>query len=440
MTRSLMSWGLYPPLPQTPHSCFWRSDLQNLLSHLEKNHFSTLPFGNGRSYGDSCLASSGQVIHTRSLNRFIAADWEKGIVIAEAGMTLEELLVHSIPRGWFLPIIPGTKFVTLGGALANDIHGKNHHLRGTFGCHVNQFGLVRSDRPPLVCSSHENNELFAATIGGLGLTGIIEWLELKLIPIQSCSIDSVHVRFNSLREFFSLSSELDHQHEYTVSWIDCLAKGKSLGRGVYIAGNHAKDGSLDIDSPRKTRVPFTPPISIVNGLTLRLFNTIYYHSHKSTRKPSTINYEPFFFPLDRILHWNRIYGPHGFQQYQCVVPYSCAEQAICEILNAISSSKKGSFLAVLKRFGNISSPGLLSFPFPGITLALDFPQSDSLERVLFHRLDAIVRESSGRLYPAKDAHMSAEDFQKFYPLWKQVETLRDPVLCSRFWKRVTFHE
>ena len=427
---TLKSWGLYPPLPQTPHPCFWRSDLQNLLSHLP----STLPFGNGRSYGDSCLASSGQVLHTRALNRFIAADWEKGIVAAEAGMTLEELLSLCIPRGWFLPIVPGTKFVTLGGALANDIHGKNHHVRGTFGCHVTQFGLVRSDRPTLVCSREENPDLFAATIGGLGLTGIIDWMELKLIPIQSSSIDSLHIRFRSLKEFFALSSQLDQQYEYTVSWIDCLAKG----RGIYIAGNHAKEGPLNLDNSRKTRVPFTPPISLINSLTLRLFNTLYFHVH-SSHKQSTISYEPFFFPLDRILHWNRIYGPRGFQQYQCVIPHPYAESAIGEMLNVISASKNGSFLAVLKRFGDISSPGLLSFPFPGITLALDFPQSNPLTRTLFPRLDAIVREANGRLYPAKDAHMTPLDFQQFYPAWKQVETLRDPVLCSQFWKRVT-HE
>ncbi len=434
-----LSWGLYPSFPQTPHSCFWRSDMQNLLSDLEKNHSTTLPFGNGRSYGDSCLASSGQLLHTRSLNRFIAADWEKGVITAEAGMTLEELLVISIPRGWFLPVVPGTKFVTLGGALANDIHGKNHHRRGTFGLHVSKFGLMRSDRPHLICSRQENNDLFAATIGGLGLTGIIDWLELQLIPIQSSLIDSLHVRFNSLNEFFSLSSQLDHQYEYTVSWIDCLARGKSSGRGVYIAGNHAKNGSLNTDDAKKIRVPFTPPLSAINSLTLRLFNTIYYYAHNSTPNQKTISYEPFFFPLDRILYWNRIYGPRGFQQYQCVIPHSFAESAIGEMLDVIASAKSGSFLAVLKRFGDVPSPGLLSFPFPGITLALDFPQSEKLNRNLFPRLDAIVREAKGRLYPAKDAHMSAEDFQEFFPMWKQVETLRDPVLCSHFWKRVT-HE
>lgn len=433
----LMSWGRFPSLPQTPHSCYWREDLPGLLSKLGKNHFGVLPFGNGRSYGDSCLAASDQVLHTRSLDRFITADWENGTVIAESGMTLEELLAISIPQGWFLPVTPGTKFVTLGGALANDIHGKNHHRRGTFGRHVSRFSLVRSDRPPLICSHKENTDLFAATIGGLGLTGIIEWMELKLIPIQSSLINAMHIRFDSLDEFFTLSSEFDHQYEYTVAWVDCLAKGRSAGRGIYIAGNHAKEGGLIIDQTRKVSVPFTPPISTINSWTLRMFNSIYFHSHKLGQSQNLISYEPFFYPLDRILKWNRIYGPRGFQQYQCVIPNHSAKEAMREMLNVIASARSGSFLAILKRCGDITSPGLLSFPFPGISLALDFPQQGKLGSKLFPHLDAIVRQAKGRLYPAKDAHMSADDFREFYPAWKQVEALRDPALYSRFWKRVT---
>lgn len=434
---TLMPWGLFPSFPQTPHCCHWRSDLSNLFTQLGKNHSETLPFGNGRSYGDSCLATSDHVLHTRTLDRFIAADWEKGIMTAEAGLTLEELLAVAIPRGWFLPVTPGTKFVTLGGAVANDIHGKNHHRRGTFGRHVSRLSLVRSDRPPLICSRTENTDLFAATIGGLGLTGIIEWVELNLIPIQSSFIDAMHIRFDSLNEFFALSSELDRQHEYTVAWIDCLAKGKSAGRGVYIVGDHSKHGDLFVDDQRKTRVPFTPPISAMNKLTLRMFNLIYYRSHKSGRNRSVISYEPFFYPLDRILHWNRIYGPRGFQQYQCVIPERFAPSAIRELLHAIAAAGQGSFLAILKRCGESASPGLLSFPFPGVSLALDFPQKEQLNTKLFPHLDTIVRQAEGRLYPAKDAHMSAEDFRHFYPAWKHVEALRDPMLCSRFWKRVT---
>jgi FAD/FMN-containing dehydrogenase len=432
----LMPWGLFPSFPQTPHPCHWRSDLPNLLTQLGKNHRGILPFGNGRSYGDSCLAVSDHVVHTRTLDRFISADWENGVIIAESGMTLEELLALTIPRGWFLPVTPGTKFITLGGALANDIHGKNHHRRGTFGQHVKRFSLVRSDRLPLICSLTENTDLFAATIGGLGLTGIIEWLELKLIPIQSSFIDALHIRFDSLNEFFALSSELDDQHEYTVAWIDCLAKGRSTGRGVYIAGDHSRKGDLSVNYARKMRIPFTPPISMINPLTLRLFNSVYYQIHKTGRNLSVISYEPFFYPLDRILHWNRIYGSRGFQQYQCVIPDRSAHSAVHELLNVIAAAGSGSFLAILKRCGGMASPGLLSFPFPGVSLALDFPQKEKLSDRLFPRLDAIVREAGGRLYPAKDAHMSADDFRHFYPAWNQVEKLRDPALYSRFWQRV----
>ncbi len=418
-----LSWGLYPYFPQTPHSPHWRSELPHLLSQLGSG---TLPYGNGRSYGDSCLAVNDQVVHMRSLDRFIAVDWEKGIVTVEAGMTLEELLTAAIPKGWFLPVVPGTKFVTLGGAVANDIHGKNHHCRGTFGRHVRRFSLVRSDLPPSICKA--GDELFAATIGGLGLTGIIEWVELQLIPIQSSFIDASYTRFDSLDEFFTLSSSLDHQHEYTVAWIDCLAKG---GRGVYIVGDHSPHGELALADVRKTSVPITPPLSMINGLTLRLFNSAYYHFHAT--KNDHISYEPFFFPLDRILSWNRIYGRKGFQQYQCVVP---EQEAVRELLQVISASNTGSFLAILKRCGDLASPGLLSFPTPGISLALDFPQKDANFN-LFAKLDTIVRLAKGRQYPAKDAHMTADDFRTSYPAWKQIEALRDPMLCSRFWKRVT---
>jgi FAD/FMN-containing dehydrogenase len=327
--------------------------------------------------------------------------------------------------------------VTLGGALANDIHGKNHHRRGTFGRHVRRFRLVRSDRLPLLCSHDENKDLFTATIGGLGLTGIIEWLELKLLPISSSFIDAMSLRFDSLEEFFALSAELDNHHEYTVAWIDCLAKKSAAGRGVFIVGDHALNAELKFDEKAKMRVPFTPPFSTVNGLTLRLFNSIYYHAHKAKRQQSVISYEPFFFPLDRILNWNRIYGPRGFQQYQCVIPESCAQVAIRELLEVIAKAGKGSFLAILKCCGDIASPGLLSFPLPGTSLALDFPQQEKLHSQLFPHLDRIVRQAGGRLYPAKDAHMSAEDFRHFYPAWEHLEILRDPALCSHFWKRVT---
>lgn len=436
MNNALHSWGRYPQIPQTAHSCSWRTEIATLRDGVVTAHGSTLAYGNGRSYGDSCLAGSDQLLHMRNLDRFIRVDWQLGIVQAEAGVTLAEILAVAIPHGWFLSVTPGTQFATLGGAIANDVHGKNHHLRGTFGNHVRNLGLLRSNEAHLTCSATDNAELYAATIGGLGLTGIITWAEIQLIPIHASQIDSTVVRFNNLAEFFTLSAELDHQHEYSVAWIDCLAKGIQTGRGVFIVGDHARYGSLQVDERTKLSVPLTPPVSLINNLSLRAFNEMYWRGHpaQSTRKRSS--YEPFFYPLDRILHWNRAYGSRGFQQYQCVVPDAVAEVVMHELLRAIADSGQGSFLAVLKRCGDIASPGLLSFPLPGTSLALDFPQKSELAR-LFTRLDAIVREGNGRLYPAKDAHMSGGDFREAYPDWERLEALRDPSLNSHFWKRVT---
>jgi FAD/FMN-containing dehydrogenase len=426
------SWGNYPTYPQISHVTNWRDNLSADFLTIVKNHGSTLPFGNGRSYGDSCMASSGHVLQTRGLDRFIEVDWVGGIIKAEAGVTLEEVLNLSIAQGWFLPVTPGTKYVTLGGAVANDVHGKNHHIRGTFGCHVQSFSLLRSDQNSLICSPQENANLFNATIGGLGLTGIIEWVELKLMPITSSSIDSTAIRFNSIDEFFDLSSELDSKNEYSVAWIDC----SNVGRGVFFVGNHAKNGELKPSQKPKITMPITPPFSLINGLSLKFLNAAYYNLHKNGRQQKTLNYDPFFYPLDGILKWNRIYGKKGFQQYQCVIPEQNSRAAIKEILNEISRSKAGSFLAVLKRCGEIKSPGLLSFPLPGISLALDFAQRDEFNKKLFARLDEILRQANGRLYPAKDAHMSAKDFKNFYPNWESLESLRDPALSSHFWNRI----
>ncbi|MCS3472130.1 FAD/FMN-containing dehydrogenase [Pseudomonas sp. JUb42] len=436
MNTDLHSWGRYPLAAQQGHACPWIDDLSGHVSQVIRDHGSSLPYGNGRSYGDSCLAASDQVLQMRSLDRFIRADWLNGTIRVEAGITLAEVLAAAIPQGWFLPVTPGTRFATIGGAIANDVHGKNHHLRGTFGRHVLRFGLLRHGESARICSALENPQLFAASIGGLGLTGVINWADLQLMPIQASQIDTQMVRFANLAEFFSLSAELDHLHEYSVAWVDCLAKGSETGRGVFIVGDHARYGSLDVCHGRLLSVPFTPPFSLINRLSLQTFNTLYWHAHPAKSSQQRSAYEPFFYPLDRLQHWNRIYGPRGFQQYQCVIPEAAAEVAMAELLGAIADSGQGSFLAVLKRCGDMTSPGLLSFPLPGTSLALDFPQHADLTHSLFPRLDAIVRAAGGRLYPAKDAHMSGSDFRQAYPAWEQLEALRDPSLMSRFWKRV----
>jgi FAD/FMN-containing dehydrogenase len=268
------------------------------------------------------------------------------------------------------------------------------------------------------------------------LTGIVTWVELQLIPIRSNLIDATYFRFPALSDFFSLYRELDAHHEYTVAWIDCLAKGRRTGRGIFMAGDHAPHGKLEVPSRLEKRVPITPPISFVNHASLRLFNLVYYYGHRVKTTKKSVAYDRFFYPLDDLLDWNRLYGRRGLQQFQCVVPDSSAEAAIGDLLANIAATGTGSFLAVLKRCGDIASPGLLSFPMPGVSLALDFPHSDKLARDLLPRLDAIVRAAGGRLYPAKDAHMSANDFRTSYPAYEQVEKLRDPAINSRFWKRV----
>ncbi|MBT2338538.1 MULTISPECIES: FAD-binding oxidoreductase [Pseudomonas] len=437
MSLSVSSWGQYPAEPQIAHPCAWRNELDDQWLRVSEVHGSTLPFGNGRSYGDSCLASNGHVLHMRPLGRFIEANWQTGEICAEAGVTLGEVLQLAVPRGWFLQVTPGTRHVTLGGAVANDVHGKNHHCRGTFAHSVLSFGLHRSEQPLTVCSPTENPQWFAATLGGLGLTGIISWVSIRLRRIQSSRIDTTRVRFGRLRDFFALATELDASHEYSVAWIDCQAKGSALGRGVMIVGDHCEHGPLEVPTTRAMTLPAPSPVSLVNPFMVGLFNRCYWHMQPASRKNQTLAYSPFFYPLDSIEHWNRIYGRKGFQQFQCVVPQAVAEEALAQLLEVIARSGQGSFLAVLKRCGDIASPGLLSFPMPGTSLALDFPQSGALNNTLLARLDAIVHEAGGRLYPAKDAHMSARDFRQAYPAWERLEAMRDPALMSRFWQRVT---
>jgi FAD/FMN-containing dehydrogenase len=317
------------------------------------------------------------------------------------------------------------------------VHGKNHHVRGTFGCHVRRFGLARSDGSLFECAPDQNAELYAATIGGLGLTGLILWAEIQLMPIRSSLIDVTNIRFGNLDEFFALSERMDPLHEYSVAWVDCQSRGSALGRGIFMAGDHAPNGPLQIDQRKKHTVPFTLPVPLFNPVSLRAFNTLYYRRQLRREIRTQVGYDAYFYPLDSLLEWNRIYGRRGFQQYQCVIPRAAARDAMHAILDAIARSATGSFLAVLKRCGAIASPGLLSFPCEGTSLALDFPQRDAQNTRLFARLDAIVREAHGRLYPAKDAHMSGADFQAAYPQWRQLEALRDPAMLSRFWQRVT---
>jgi len=398
-----------------------------------------LPRGAGRSSGDSCLNDGGVLIDATGLDHFIHFDPEQGQLRCEAGVLLSDILQLIVPAGWFLPVTPGTRFVTLGGAIANDVHGKNHHRAGTFGCHVECFELLRSDGRRLICSEEENADGYRATIGGLGLTGLITWAQIRLQPLLSPYIDQETLRYRDLDEFFDISQASDQTHEYTVAWVDCLATGASLGRGLFMRGNRLEQPRAPYPKPqgRGLVVPFDPPLSLVNHWTLSAFNRLYYHRQRQPSSRATVHYEPFFYPLDAIGQWNRIYGPKGFLQYQCVVPEDDGREVIGEILERISGSGMGSFLAVLKLFGDCPSPGLLSFPRKGVTLALDFPNQGQKTLALLEQLDQVVRAAGGAVYPAKDARMSPESFEIYFPHWRELEAWRDPCLSSSFWRRVT---
>lgn len=426
---SLHSWGRLPGAPAAAELVFTER-----MAPLPAADGSLLPYGNGRSYGDVCLNGGGTLLRMRGLDRFIAFDAESGVLRCEAGVLLADILDTFVPRGWFLPVTPGTRFVTVGGAIANDVHGKNHHGAGTFGCHVLRFELLRSDGSRRVCSPTENAGWFAATVGGLGLTGAITWAEIRLRRIDGPLLAVENSRFAGLDEFFALNAAAEARHEYTVAWIDCLA---ATPRGIFMAGDHlAADAAQDAarSAPKKPlSFPITPPVSLVNGLSLRAFNRLYFHKPLPAR--ATQHYAPYFYPLDGILHWNRMYGRQGFYQYQCVVP-PAARDALDEMMRAIAASGQGSFLAVLKTFGERSSPGVLSFPMPGITLALDFPNRGAGTLALFARLDAIVTAAGGRLYAAKDARMPGALFRRGYPAFAEFTTYLDPGLASDFWRRI----
>lgn len=394
-----------------------------------------LPFGNGRSYGDSCLNPSGTIIDSRGLDRFISVDCETGVLRCEAGVLLSEILRLMVPRGWFLPVTPGTRFVTLGGAIANDIHGKNHHHAGSFGHHVRRFELLRSDGSRLMCSASENADWFAATIGGLGLTGLILWAEIVLKPISGPAMEVETLRFSNVDEFLDLSHASHNQYEYTVSWIDCMRPAGSGPRGLFFRGNHANGAARRVAPPRpKPGIPFTPPISLVPKHFVIPFNALTYH--KPRRRQSHAHYESFFYPLDALPNWNRLFGRRGFYQYQCVVPYEDAKDSVTELVDCIASASGGSVLSVLKVFGDQSPCGWLSFPRPGVTLAMDVPDRGTDTLKLLDRLDGITFTAGGAVYPAKDARMSATAFRRGFPRWQEFEAYRDPAFMSSFWQRV----
>jgi len=450
--RELRSWGYIPDTPQRAVRPEWQP-----VEYPEQVSGSTvLPFGNGRSYGDSCLNSSGILIDMRSMNRFIAFDREQGVLTAQPGVLLRDVLDFIVPAGWFLPVSPGTSQATLGGALANDVHGKNHHRDGTFGCFVERFSLLRSDGGVLECSRQENTELFAATIGGLGLTGLVTELTIELLAVNGPHMDVRYDTFTGLGEFAELSLSRKHDYQYTVAWLDCASGGSRFARGVFMSANHLVDGQMPnaqlvaaqntsavLQGSRAIRnsgpgftFPFNLPKWALNSYSIKAFNSVYYGRHRLLDgKTVHQHYQPFFYPLDAINRWNRIYGVDGFHQYQFVVPLDSL-LAMEQVLQRIVRSGMGSFLAVLKEFGSVASPGLLSFPREGYCLALDFANRGNRTRRLIQDLDKLVLEAGGAVYPAKDRLMSKTMFQSSFPEHEQFARWIDPGFSSDFWERV----
>jgi FAD/FMN-containing dehydrogenase len=435
MSESFASWGRVPRVSHAAvRRLYWRTNPIPVGSGEL-----ILPRGMGRSYGDSCLNEGQVLLHTIDLDHFLDFDANTGVLHCEAGLTLKDILDFAIPRGWFLPVTPGTKFVTVGGAIANDVHGKNHHRAGTFGNHVLSFVLRRSTGELIHCSPQDNGDLFAATIGGLGLTGLILSARIRLIPIGSPYLTCERLSIDDLDEFFSLSNASEAGFDYTVAWIDCTAGGSALGKGVFMRANHAPAPPAGTRATRdggRISVPFDVPGVLLNQWSVSLFNKLYYRAQIRRRGPTLERYESFFYPLDSISRWNRIYGKRGFYQYQCVIPGK-ERDALKEVLREIAAAGGGSFLSVLKVFGNVPSPGMMSFPRPGPTLALDFPNRGQATLSLFERLDDIVFAADGALYPAKDARMSGRMFRQSFPCWEAFSRFVDPAFSSSFWRRVT---
>jgi len=415
MKTPISNWGQYPILDAefvTPSS----------PEELRANSFVQKPLiarGMGRCYGDSAL--SAHIVSTQHWNKYIAFDEQTGELVCEAGLSFDDIIRTFLPRGFFLPVTPGTKFISVGGAIASDIHGKNHHSEGTFSNHLNWFDLLLANRETKRCSKTENADLFWATCGGMGLTGIITRVSFTLKKVETAYIRQTSIRARNLDQLLDLFEETAH-YTYSVAWIDCLSRGKSLGRSVLLLGEHAvldelntkqKQHPLLVHKDPKLFVPFNFPGFVLNTLSVKAFNFLYYHKAPSGTKVSTVHYEPYYYPLDSVLHWNRIYGKRGFTQYQFVIPKEGGREGMKKIIHRIAESGQGSFLAVLKVFGKEEARHLL-FPSEGYTLALDFPVTEKVFKLL-DELDKLVLELGGKLYLTKDVRMKRETFAQMYP-------------------------
>jgi decaprenylphospho-beta-D-ribofuranose 2-oxidase len=418
------NWGKYPSIEAEERSFTTHDQLRDLLKIQPER----IARGLGRSYGDSSLHSF--IVSSLKFNRFLSFDADTGLLHCEAGVSLDDILKVFVPRGWFLPVTPGTKYVTLGGAIASDVHGKNHHVAASISSYIHSMRIMLEDGELFTCSMQENPDLFWATCGGMGLTGVIVDAVLQLIPVESSYIKQETLPVKNIHEIMNVF-EQSLAWTYSVAWIDCLSKGESLGRSVMIRGEHALLSDLSYDKQRskplavhgdpKLSVPFNFPGFALNSLSIKAFNALYYKKFGKGVKRNVVHYNPFFYPLDAVNNWNRIYGKRGFTQYQFVLPKESSREGMPAILARIAEEGLGSFLAVLKLFGE--QEGLLSFPQEGYTLALDFPISKKL-LIFLQTLDDMVLYYGGRLYLTKDARMAEETLRAGYPALGEFQAIR----------------
>ncbi len=409
---SLLSWGNYPKI-NNKSFCFNKNVT---LKRIIGRHNDLIPYGNGRSYGDSALSKN--IIHVRPYHYFLSFDESSGRLHVQAGVLLSEILDAFVSRGWFLKVTPGTKLITVGGAIASDVHGKNHHIAGCFSECVEMFRLMLPDGEVVTCSKQENTTLFKATCGGMGLTGVILDAKISLKKINSKYINQTTIKTHNLKETFA-AFERYKDSSYSVAWIDCLAKNDDLGRCLLMTGGFADDGDLEYKLKKKVNIPFNFPSFLLNTWTVKAFNFLYYGKVREIISTQKVDIDAYFYPLDSINNWNKIYGKQGFTQYQFILPKETSFAGLEQVLKAIANSGKGSFLAVLKLYG-AANDNYLSFPMEGYSLALDFKIEKGLFELL-NKLDEIVLQHSGRIYLAKDARVSKEVFEQGYP---QIETFR----------------
>jgi len=402
----LLSWGMYPVIDSEVYEYNNSKELAELL----KKQKEYITYGNGRSYGDSAL--NRDIIYTKPHNLFLNFDEESGLLEVESGALLSEIIEAFLPRGWFLKVTPGTKLITIGGAIASDIHGKNHHIEGCFSECVKSFDIMLENGEIVTCTKEDTPELWRATCGGMGLTGIILKAKIYLKKVESKNIEQTTIKTANLKETFEAFEKYSHM-PYSVAWIDCLAKDENIGRCLLMVGDFSKDNDLNYIPKKQKEIPFDFPSFALNKLSVKAFNWLYYNKVREKISNQKVDIDTFFYPLDAIGHWNRIYGKNGFTQYQFILPKESSYEGLEEILKTIANSGKGSFLAVLKLYGK-ANENWLSFPLEGYSLALDFKIEKGLFELL-DRLDEIVLKYNGRIYLTKDVRVSKETFEKGYP-------------------------